>query len=563
MPKIKTVASSSRVVKSREGQPEAPLAIALPPVEGLLTPEEFDGEAYLRANLDVAYAVKAGDFASAYDHYLLHGARDGRPLRLPSYKNYKPIVYEYPSSVMNASDLRASVDACVVSWLGGLFIVGWMDDSNATVDTLRVVGGDFHVDLPVTMLVRVRRPDVEAALGKADRYCYGFCGLLHCVWTHPAGAKMTVEFRQSSGAIHAVEVTAHVVDKVELRDIAMSHLAKTQFFGNPDVERIQRLGSGFGGQAIRLNQSITTDMVASPYVERFSQTAQTYKGSIVVCLYGKSEFYFLQHALFGGLPGLEGYEFVYVSNSPEISEALLKEAHSANRTYGLPSTVVILSGNAGFGAANNVAVRQAQSDRVLIVNPDVFPRNRAWAQQHSHLLETLPEPQTRIFGSTLYYDDGSLMHGGMYFDQDTGLDMSSGTPTPIHLLRVEHYGKGAAEVARYAKSRPVPAVTGAFISIDRAWYEELGGFTEEFIFGHYEDADLCLKSLERGYPAWMHDLDLWHLEGKGSTRKLPHEGGSAVNRWLFAEKWGQTVRRGLIGPAPAHRLLNLQSASAS
>jgi GT2 family glycosyltransferase len=151
----------------------------------------------------------------------------------------------------------------------------------------------------------------------------------------------------------------------------------------------------------------------------------------------------------------------------------------------------------------------------------------------------------------------------MYFDQDTGLDMSSGTPTPIHLLRVEHYGKGAAEVARYAKSRPVPAVTGAFISIDRAWYEELGGFTEEFIFGHYEDADLCLKSLERGYPAWMHDLDLWHLEGKGSTRKLPHEGGSAVNRWLFAEKWGQTVRRGLIGPAPAHRLLNLQSASAS
>ena len=529
----------------------------------MLAPEDFDGDAYLLANQDVAYALKAGDFSSAYEHYLLHGARDGRPLRPPSYDNFSPIVYEYPSNSATVSDLRASVDACVVSWLGGLFIVGWMDDSGVAVDTLRVVGGDFHVDLPAAMLVRVRRPDVEAALGKADRYCYGFCGLLHCVWTHPAGARITVEFRYSSGAVHAVEVAAHVVDKVELRDIAMSHLAKTQFFGNPDVERIQRLGSGFGRQAIRLNQSITTDMVASPYIQRFGQTARAYKGSIVVCLYGKSEFYFLQQALFAGLPGLDGYEFVYVSNSPEISEALLKEAYSANRIYGLPSTVVILSGNAGFGAANNVAVRHAQSDRVLIVNPDVFPRNRTWAQQHSDLLETLPEAQTRIFGSTLYYDDGSLMHGGMYFDQDTGLDLSSGSPKPIHLLRVEHYGKGAANVATYANSRPVPAVTGAFISIDRAWYDELGGFTEEFIFGHYEDADLCLKSLERGYPAWIHDLDLWHLEGKGSTRKLPHEGGSAVNRWLFAEKWGQSVKRGLVGPAPAHPLLNSPRASAS
>jgi len=538
--------------------------VEIPPEQDPVIPaENFDHEAYLSANPDVAYAIKVGEFGSAYEHYRLHGAQEGRPLRPLSFEHFDPIVYEYGSRDEVTVDLKASVDACIVSWLGGLFIAGWMDDASLNVETLRIVGNDFHVDLPAKMLIRVRRPDVEAALGKSDRYSYGFCGLFNCAWSHPGTSKLAVEFLAKTVTLKSADVAAHIVDKVELRDIAMSHLAKSQYFGNPDVERIERLGAGFGGQAIRLNHSITRDMVANPYIERFSQVGSRYKGSIVVCLYGKAEFYFLQQALFGGLPGFEGYEFVYVCNSPEISESLLKEAHAAHRTYGLPSTVIILGGNAGFGAANNVAVRNSRSKRALIVNPDVFPRNRSWALKHTQLVENLPDVQTRLFGSTLYYDDGSLMHGGMYFDLDTGLNLSHGSPSPIQLMRVEHYGKGAADVSVYSRSRPVPAVTGAFISIERSWYEELGGFTEDFIFGHYEDADLCLKSLDRGYPAWIHDLDLWHLEGKGSTRKLPHEGGSAVNRWLFAEKWGRTVQRGLIGSAPQHRLLNIQGSIAS
>ena len=528
----------------------------------IIAPENFDGDAYLDANPDVAYAIKAGEFASVYEHYRLHGAQERRPLRPASYERFEPIVYEYGSTDTATAELQASVDVCVVSWLGGIFIVGWMDDSILPVDSVRVVGTDFHIELPARMLIRVRRVDVEGALGRSDRYRYGFCGLFHCVWSRPAGEKLTVEFRSKSLIARSIDASAQVVDKVGLRDIAMSYLATTQFFGNPDVERIEQLGNGFGGQAVRLNHSIISDVVKSPYVERFSQGSHRYKGSIVVCLYGKSEFYFLQQALYAGLPGLAGYEFVYVCNSPEISESLLKEAHAAQRIYGLPSTVIILGGNAGFGAANNVAVRHSRSGRALIVNPDVFPRNRDWALNHTRMIESLPDAQTRIFGSTLYYDDGSLMHGGMYFDQDIGLNMSKESPSPIHLMRVEHYGKGAADAAVYTKSRPVPAVTGAFISIDRAWYEKLGGFTEDFVFGHYEDADLCLKSLEQGYPSYIHDLDLWHLEGKGSSRKLPHEGGSSVNRWLFAEKWGRTIQRGLIGLSPTHRFLDIQSTHA-
>jgi GT2 family glycosyltransferase len=105
------------------------------------------------------------------------------------------------------------------------------------------------------------------------------------------------------------------------------------------------------------------------------------------------------------------------------------------------------------------------------------------------------------------------------------------------------------------RARPVPAVTGAFMSADRGWYEQLGGFTEDYIFGHYEDADLCMKSLSAGTPAWLQDVQMWHLEGRGSTRLPHHEGGSLVNRWLFTRQWAGVIAAGVNGPVPTHKSL--------
>ena len=103
----------------------------------------------------------------------------------------------------------------------------------------------------------------------------------------------------------------------------------------------------------------------------------------MVCLYGKPEFFFVQNCLYSGLPGIDDYEFIYVSNSPEMAETLLREARCASLIYGLTISIVILPGNAGFGAANNAAARIARSDRLLVVNPDVFPRDRDWAKKHT------------------------------------------------------------------------------------------------------------------------------------------------------------------------------------
>jgi GT2 family glycosyltransferase len=271
----------------------------------------------------------------------------------------------------------------------------------------------------------------------------------------------------------------------------------------------------------------------------------------VVCLYGKPEYLFLQTALFANLPGIEDYEFIYICNSPELAERLLRDAYIDSTTYDLDLTLVLLPGNAGFGGANNVAVKYARTDRVIIVNPDVFPKDQDWAAKHLDIVEHLPQEQTRIFGVPLYYDDGSLMHGGMYFDADSGVSIEDAKVKSKRFLRVEHYGKGAPpHTGRFLRAHPVPAITGAFISIDRDWFEKLNGFSEDYVFGHYEDADLCLRSIEGGFVPWLHDVKLWHLEGKGSHRLPVHEGASVVNRWLFNKRWEQKLIPDMLGRTP-------------
>jgi GT2 family glycosyltransferase len=345
---------------------------------------------------------------------------------------------------------------------------------------------------------------------------------------------------------------ASFVQDERLREIAFEYLASARYFANPQAEAALQLESGLGQALIDCSIELSGRVTAGAYVARFGPQPGRLDGSIVVCLFGRAEFLFLQAAAFSGCAGAERYEFVYVSNSPELAETLIKEATIASRIYGIAITLVILPDNAGFGAANNAAVAHARSRRILITNPDVFPRDQDWATRHSALIAGLPADQTAIFGAPLYYDDGSLMHAGMFFDIDTGISIRDGRIERHEMIRVEHYAKGAPpDTKEFLMSRKVPAVTGAFISLDRAWFEKLGGFSLEYVFGHYEDADLCLKSLAAGQPVWVHPVPFWHLEGKGSTRRHVHEGGSTVNRWHFTQLWGAFIASELSGRAPA------------
>ena len=528
--------------------------------EFFLEEATFDEAGYLRLNPDVAESIARGDVGSGYQHFVLYGFREGRTLpgtpMEPRNRLVRPQQSGGEADRGPTSDIPFACEALIVSTTGAVMLLGWVDDTYSPLRLIRIISPNWRVVLDTTSMARIRRGDVENALGKPIVHRFGFIAFLHGDETIEPGGKAKVELWLSNGAQLLMEVPVRQFGELELRNTLLTRLADADFHGNPQVERVACLDAGLGKQIVAFNRAITKRLVAAPYSESFGTPRGKLRGSIVVCLYGKSEYLFAQNALFSGLPGIEDYEFIYVSNSPELGETLMREARIGSFIYGTCQTVMVLPGNAGFGAANNAALRVARSDRIMNVNPDVFPRDRDWAAKHTALLDSAPAAQTRLFGVPLYYDDGSLMHGGMYFETDDSISVVDGALKRRKLLRVEHYGKGAPpDSDAFLRARPVPAVTGAFISSDRAWYEQLGGFTEDFVFGHYEDADLCLKSLEAGTAPWLHDIRLWHFEGKGSTRLPPHEGGSVVNRWLFSQRWNDTVARDLSGPMPTHKLI--------
>jgi len=523
-------------------------------------PDDFDEQMYLQLNPDVAAAVCGGELESGRAHYRRDGAREGRRYLPLAGEVHDPVVITMATRRPDGSRAPPppafGVEAVQMSPRGGVFVSGWVDDATDPLAELLLEGEGWRFDLVDVSLARTRRRDVEEKLGAQERYPYGFWSFVDLGRALPRHAGCRLVLRLASGAGVTVETGVRSVPDADLRDAVLAWLAGADHFGDRFSAAVACLDGGTGAQIVANNRRLTEAIVAAPFVERFGPQHGKLRGSLVVCLYGRPEFLFVQNALFAGLPGIADYEFVYVCNSPELGERLLRDARIASLIHGTRQTVVLLPGNAGFAAANNVGFAQAQSDRVVALNPDVVPRQPDWAQRHSAAVASLPAVQTALFGVPLYYDDGALMHGGLYFEIDSLPVEARGRLVRRDLVRVEHYGKGTPpEDGLFTRARPIPAATGAFLSFRRDWFERLGGFADNYIYGHYEDADICLRSLMAGTAPWLHDIRLWHLEGKGGTRSLASEGATFVNRWQFSRAWAGTIRNGLLGAAPTHKLL--------
>jgi len=260
--------------------------------------------------------------------------------------------------------------------------------------------------------------------------------------------------------------------------------------------------------------------------------------SVITVLYESLSYFPVQCAvLFQDMPR-DRVEIILANNSPHLQEELLRECEIAHKVYGISFKIIMFSGNTGFGHANNVAAEIARSRRLILVNPDILPFG------NSQLFDCVREEdwfgERKIFGPALMYANGVVMHGGMGLVEDRIVGRADFAPSAFRALRVDHFLKGAPpEILEGRINTPVPAVTGAFIGVSKSFFQELGGFRESYIFGHYEDADLCLRAWEKGGAViFSPSIRFYHFEGQGAGPRQPfHDGASLVNRCLFTGSW--------------------------
>jgi GT2 family glycosyltransferase len=140
-----------------------------------------------------------------------------------------------------------------------------------------------------------------------------------------------------------------------------------------------------------------------------------------------------------------------------------------------------------------------------------------------------------VIGPKLLYADRTLQHAGLFF-----------YALPNGQWQNMHYWKGYG--ARFEPAnfeREVPAVTGACMIVRRQDFLAVGGFTEDYIVGDYEDSDLCLKlRASGGLCLYMPSIELHHFERQSMPKPSSEEmdrGSTIYNRTLHTARWSATI----------------------
>ncbi|WP_262029035.1 glycosyltransferase [Microvirga sp. Mcv34] len=327
--------------------------------------------------------------------------------------------------------------------------------------------------------------------------------------------------RLKSGARHALVPRPQPADPSEARAMALRAIP-AQHVDQTVLAQVLR-------PAIADLHAQVRHRIGHPTIRRIGVSPQRPKASMIIPLYRNLEFLRFQIAAFAADPWIRANaELIYVLDSPEQAQEVEHLLGGLHLIYGLPVILVVMERNGGYARANNVGASVAQGDVLALVNSDIIPVASGWLEA----MATRLNGRRRIgaVGPKLLFEDGSIQHAGMYFSQDhRGYWLN------------QHFHKGMPrDYAPACEERVVPAVTGACIVTTRSLFESVGGFTEDYVVGDYEDSDLCLKiTMTERKIAYVPDIELYHLERRSMSLNAEYMRGIAwqYNCALHTERW--------------------------
>jgi len=200
------------------------------------------------------------------------------------------------------------------------------------------------------------------------------------------------------------------------------------------------------------------------------------------------------------------YEIVVVDNASH------DDSVAAIRAQFPDVRLIALDQNLGFAGANNLASEHATGDKLLLLNPDTLVLDGA-IQRLVHFSGR--EPDAGIWGGRTYFDPErtTLNPGSCWglptlwslFCEAVGLNVLF---SDSELFNSEHYGHWQRD-----SEREVGMISGCFLLIERALWQQLGGFDSRF-FMYFEDTDLNIRARELGHsPAITPDAVIVHYGG--------------------------------------------------
>jgi GT2 family glycosyltransferase len=184
------------------------------------------------------------------------------------------------------------------------------------------------------------------------------------------------------------------------------------------------------------------------------------------------------------------FEIIVVdNNSKDESIHMLRAMEKEGRIHLIESPE-----NIGYGKGNNLGVKQAKGEYVVISNPDVFVNPDTMKTLLTHLEKN---SDIGIIGPRLRYYNGdtqpSCRRHMTFFD--LVIKRTFLKKLPPFQKRLKHY---LMEDFNHNDIQDVDLITGAYFMMRKEVYEEVSGFDPRY-FLFMEDYDLCLTLHKRGY----------------------------------------------------------------
>ena len=151
-------------------------------------------------------------------------------------------------------------------------------------------------------------------------------------------------------------------------------------------------------------------------------------------------------------------------------------------TLSAPFQVVLNARNLGYTAANNRGAGMARGEILALLNNDLVLQP-GWLAPMLAAHRRLGSRAGLVGNVQRSVATCAVDHAGMFLNVKGKMEHLRSAPSPL---------------ARWLHPvRPMGAVTGACVLLDRTLWQQLGGFDEGYINGS-EDVDLCFRALAAG-----------------------------------------------------------------
>lgn len=189
--------------------------------------------------------------------------------------------------------------------------------------------------------------------------------------------------------------------------------------------------------------------------------------------------------------------------------------------------------NAGFGTANNLAIKQAKGKYIFCLNTDTLLINNAIKIMYNYM-EKEENNNVAVCGGALYNTDGQACTCGGNLPSIYDILWKFGLRT-LFKNKYKKYSIGltADDCNNYEN---IGYITGADIFFRRSVLDEVGVFDEN-IFMYFEETDLCKRIRDKGYDIKLvKDAKIIHLEGQSNNNTLSKKLISKTSEFYYLKK---------------------------